>query len=185
MPTELAVFRQFLEQYRKLILWAVGASMVPIFAALFSLTPTWPSGMAGVTAIAQLLVLALVFQLLRSARRRLVSRVMVRSTIILCALLPIYLMLIALFTYTEPLSKMRFTKGYECTEYAKSVSAGRCPFLGLEDIASANYDEEKLWTTVSLSVMKSVIVVAWLGCFATLSVALGAFVVFQMSQQQK
>jgi hypothetical protein len=35
---------------------------------------------------------------------------MVRWTIILCLLVPIYLMLIALFTFSEPISKMRFTK---------------------------------------------------------------------------
>ena len=63
----LALFRNFLQQYRQLILVAVGAGAVPLVAGLASLTPAWPSGIAFVTAVAQLVVLALVFQLLRSA----------------------------------------------------------------------------------------------------------------------
>jgi hypothetical protein len=105
-------FRGFLDQYRRLILVAIGASAVPLAAALASLTPAWPSGITGVTAVAQLLVLALIFQLLKSSRRAVVSRVMVRSSILLCLLMPVYFFLLNLFTYTEPLSNERFTKGY-------------------------------------------------------------------------
>ncbi len=182
---ELAAFRKFVTEYRRLILWAIGGSAVPVAAALLSLTPAWPSGIAGVTAVAQLLVLALVFQSLRSARRRVVTRIMIRSTVILCFLLPIYLLLIALFTYTEPLSKMHFTKGFECTDNAKLVFPNKCPFLGLDEISTARYEEETLWTVPSVSAMKSLIVVLWLGCFAALSTALGSFVVFQMGRKEK
>jgi hypothetical protein len=183
--TELVSFRNFITEYRQLVLLGIGGSAVPIAAALFSLTPAWPAGIAGVTAVAQLLVLALIFQLLRSARRRVVNRVMIRSTILLCMLLPIYLLFIALFTYTEPVSKLRFTKGFECTDDAKLVFHNKCPFLGTDEISTAQYEEETLWTAPSVSAMKSLIVIVWLGCFATLSTILGCFVVFQMNQKQK
>jgi hypothetical protein len=180
--SNLDAFRKFLQQYRRLIA-AGAASAVPLAAALVSLSPAWPSGIAQVTAVAQLLVLALVFQLLRSARRHVVNRIMVRATIILCVLVPIYLMLIALFTYSEPISKTRFTKGFECTERAKQVFSKECPFLGTDEIATAGYEEDTLWTTRSVSAVKSLIVVMWLACFAALSTVLGSFAVFQMGQK--
>jgi len=178
-------FRRFLDQYRRLIAVAVGASAVPFAAALSSLTPAWPSGIAGVTAVAQLLVLALVFQRLGSSRKAVVSRIMTRSTIALCLLLPIYFFLLSLFTYTEPASKERFTKGYECTDNAKIVFEKTCPFLGLDDLKKAEFEEERLWTVQSVSVIKSLILSVWLACFAALSTALGSFAVFQMKQQRK
>jgi asparagine N-glycosylation enzyme membrane subunit Stt3 len=179
----LDVFRNFLDQYRRLIVVAVGASAVPLAAALASLTPAWPRGIAGVTAVAQLLVLALVFQFLQSARRSTVSRIIVRSTVMLCLLLPVYFFLLSLFTYTEPASNERFTKGYECTANARIVFENSCPFLGHDDLKKAEYDEERLWTVQSVSVVKSLILTVWLACFAALSTALGSFAVFQMSRK--
>ena len=181
--SKLDAFRKFLEQYGRLTVSAVAASAVPLAAALASLTPAWPSGIVQVTAVAQLLVLALVFQLLRSARRHVVSRIMVRGTIILCLLVSIYLMLIALFTYSEPISKMRFTKGFECTENAKQVFPKQCPLLGMDEISTARYEEDTLWTTRSVSAVKSLIAVIWLMCFAALSTVLGSFAVFQTGQK--
>lgn len=181
----LDVFRNFLDQYRRLIVVAVGASAVPLAAALSSLTPAWPSGIAGLTAVAQLLVLALVFQLLASSRRAVVSRIMIRSTIALCLLLPVYFFLLSLFTYAEPASKERFTKGYECTAGAKILFESTCPFLGRDELKKAEYDEERLWTVQSVSVIKSLILSVWLACFAALSTALGSFAVFQMKKQHR
>jgi hypothetical protein len=181
----LAVFRSFLDEYKQLILVATAAGAVPLFAALTSLTPTWPSGLVGITAVAQLLVLALVFQLLRSARRTVISRVMVRSTVILCFLLLVYFVLLSLFTYTEPASKERFTKGYECTSEATIAFSKACPLLGFNEIRQAEFEEELLWTAPSVSFMKSVILTVWLASFAALSTALGSFVVFQMEQKHK
>src|SRR6476619_3703408 len=51
------------------------------------------------------------YQLLKSSRRAVVPRVMIRSTIILCLSLPIYFFILSLFTYSEPSTKERFTKG--------------------------------------------------------------------------
>lgn len=178
-------FRGFLDHYQKLILVATGASAVPLAAALASLTPAWPSGITGITAVLQLLVLALIFQLLRSSRRAVVSRVMVRSSIILCLLLPVYFFLLNLFTYTEPLSNERFTKGYECTAKAKIVYGSSCPFLGRDDIKKAEFEEERLWTVQSVSITKSLILIVWLACFAALSTALGSFTLFQVKERDK
>jgi hypothetical protein len=178
-------FRGFLDQYRRLILAAIGASAVPLAAALASVTPAWPSGITGVTAVAQLLVLALIFQLLKSSRRAAVNRVMVRSTILLCLLIPVYFFLLNLFTYKEPLSNERFTRGYECTAEAKIVFGSSCPFLGIVDIKKAEFEEERLWTVQSVSIIKSLVLIAWLACFAALSTALGSFAVFQMKERNK
>jgi hypothetical protein len=110
---------------------------------------------------------------------------MVRSTIVLCVLLPVYCFLLNLFTYTEPSSNERFTKGYQCTVDAKIVFGSSCPFLGRDDIKKAEFEEERLWTVQSVSIIKSLILTVWLACFAALSTALGSFAVFQMKQQNK
>jgi hypothetical protein len=109
----------------------------------------------------------------------------VRSTVILAVTFTIYLILIALFTYTEPQSKTRFTKGFECTQEAKLVYEAKCPFLGSDEISSANYDEERMWTPTSVSLMKWLIFIVWVAFFAALSVVLGSFVIFQSGQKQK
>ena len=106
--TGLAAFRKFVAGYRHLISWAVAGSAgsaIPMAAALSPFTPAWPNGIIQVTAVAQLLVLALVFQLFKSRSRKVITRVMVLSTAIICVLLPIYLLLVTHFVYTEPLSK--------------------------------------------------------------------------------
>jgi hypothetical protein len=180
--TGLDIFHSFLNQYRRLILIGIGSAVVPLAAALASLTPAWPSGIAGITSVAQLLVLALVFQLLRPAGRAAVNKVMIRSIIVLCVLLPIYAVVLDLSTFTEPLSKERFTAGFECTPKAKVNYGDSCPFLGLDQIKEAEYEEQRLWTPQSVSIMKSLILTLWLACFAALSTALGSFAVFQMKQ---
>jgi hypothetical protein len=182
--SKLDAFKNFMAQYGRLIASAVSASAVPLVAAFASLTPVWPNGIVQVTAVAQLVVLALVFQLLRSARRQVVSRIMVRWTIILCLLMAAYLVLIAFFTYSEPISQIRFTKGFECTEPAKLVFPKQCPFLGMGEISTAGYEEDTLWTARSVSAVKWLIAVMWLACFAALSTVLGSFAVFQMGQKK-
>jgi hypothetical protein len=181
--TELAVFRNILREYRALIACAVGGSTIPLAAAFGSLTPAWPSAISGVTAVAQLVVLVLVFQSLRFARRKVVTRAMIRATAILCILFPAYLALIALFTYAEPHSGLRFTKGFICTQDATLVFQDKCPLLTYDEIAVANYEEDRIWTPTSLTAMKLIIVITWLVCFGTLSVTLASFVVFQTAQK--
>jgi len=181
--TQLADFWKLLEEYKRLVWWSLGSSAVPIAAALASLTPAWPSGVAGVTAVAQLLATVFAFQMLKSSRKRIVTRFMVRGALVLCLLFSIYLLLIALFNYTEPQSKVRYTKGFECTQEALLVFGSKCPFLGLDEIAKANYEEERMWTSPSVSIMKVFIVVMWLACFVTLSVILASFIIFQTGQR--
>lgn len=179
--SQLVGFRKFVAEYRKLIVWATAGSAgtaLPLAAAFFSLSPAWPSGIIQVTAIAQLLALALVFQLLKSSGQRVVSRVMISGTIAAAILLPLYVLVVARFIYAEPSSKQRFTRGYECTQNAKLVFPD-CPMLGLGEIAKASFEEEDLWTVPSIAVMKSVIVTLWLALFAAISTALASFVIFQ------
>jgi len=180
--TELSAFRKMLREYRSLLVVAIGSGAAPIAAALVSLSPAWPNAIIGLTTITQLLVAMLVFQLLRSASKRIITRVMVCGIAIICILLPIYLLVTDLFVYSEPQSKMRFIIGFQCTEEAKIVFGDKCPFLGLDEISLANYEEERMWTRTSISVMKSLIVILWLACFSALSVTVASFVLFQANR---
>jgi hypothetical protein len=57
--------------------------------------------------------------------------------------------------------------------------------LGKDEISTAEFEEERLWTVSSISTMKTLIVMMWLALFAALSTALASFVVFQMEQKAK
>jgi membrane protein implicated in regulation of membrane protease activity len=74
MASGLAGFKDLLKEFRGLSAWAVGAGVaVPFAAALASLSPPWPPGVVIVTAIVELVALVLVYQFLKSARRRTIN----------------------------------------------------------------------------------------------------------------
>lgn len=60
--TELAQFKVLLKEYRGAAIWAAGGSVaIPIVAEFVTIVPPYPDGVSIITAIFQLLVLALVF----------------------------------------------------------------------------------------------------------------------------
>lgn len=183
--TGLSDFKKVMKEYNLLIRGAIGNSTVPFVAAFASLTPAAPNNIAGVTAVIQLMVIALVFHLLRTARKIAISRVMIAGSVIVLLLLPIYIFSISQFIYSEPHSNLRFTRGYECTEEAIIVFSNKCPFLGTDDIAKANYDEDKIWTLTSTSLVKVFLVSLWLSLSTAISVLFSSFIIFQIGKTRR
>jgi hypothetical protein len=98
MTSTVEKFFRVQKAYIKLAAWSVTASAVPFFAASASLAPPWPPALAGITAIAQLVVLVLAFQFLGSATKGAVDRVLIAGSIALVTTVLVYLILFRVLT---------------------------------------------------------------------------------------
>ncbi|MFL6261323.1 MAG: hypothetical protein ACJ76Y_16615 [Thermoanaerobaculia bacterium] len=175
-------FKKLLAEFRGLSAWAVGGAVaVPFAAALVDFSPPWPPGIVLVTAVAELIALVFVFQFLKSAKRRSINQVLIVSTAGLSIASVVYLILLSLYTYRVPTTGERFVKGYNCTPEAKALFKDHCPDLGLDELRTAEYEAERLWTRRSLTLMRVALVILWSAAFILLSLTLGAFIVYQMN----
>ncbi len=185
MQPGLVGFKDLLREFRGLSSWAVGGSMaVPFAAALASLSPPWPPAIVLLTAIAELVALIYVYQFLKTARRQTVNRILVLSGLLLAVFGAVYLVAVSLYTYQVPISSERFVKGYQCTPDAAAVFRDKCPDLGLDELKTAEYDADRLWTARSIAVTRIAIVALWLASFIALSVLVGGFLVYQMGESR-
>jgi ABC-type xylose transport system permease subunit len=181
MPSGLDDFKLLLKEYRGLSVWAVGGSLVVPFAAkLADLSPPWPPGIVPVTAVVQLLALVLVFQFFKTAKRRIINWVLLLSIAIFAVTSVIYLSAVSYCTYEVPTTKARYVKGYECTHEAQLVFKSQCPDLGLDELGTAEYEAERLWTRKSIAVIRTALVMIWSLVFVALSFSLGGFLCYQM-----
>jgi hypothetical protein len=183
MQPGLLGFKELLKEFRGLSLWAVGGGVaVPFAAALAALSPPWPPAIVLVTAVVELAALIYVYQFLKKARRRSIDRILRVSGLLLAIFGTVYLVAISLYTYEVPPNKERFVKGYQCTSDAAAVFPKKCPDLGLDELKTAEYDADRLWTARSIAVVRLSIVALWLGSFSALSVLVGSFLVYQMAE---
>jgi hypothetical protein len=170
-------FRSLLKGFRNLSAWALGAG-APFAAGLANLSPPWPSGIVPATAVVELVTLVLVCQLMREVSRTAVTRVLCIGALTFAVLGVLYLYALALYTFVVPTTKERFTKGFECTQDAMVVFGARCPRLGMDDLASAEYEADRLWTPGSIAIVQTGMAAAWASGFVALSTVLGSFLVF-------
>ena len=109
MQSGLVGFKELLEEFRGLSLWAVGGSVaVPFAAALADLSPPWPPAIVLVTAVAELVALIFIYQFLKTAKRKTTNRILAISGLALFLLAAFYLAAVSLYTYDVPTTKQRF-----------------------------------------------------------------------------
>lgn len=181
MQPGLVGFKELLEEFRGLSVWAVGGSVaVPFAAALAALSPPWPPSIVLVTAVAELVALIYVYQFLKKAKRKSINTILAASGLLLVVLGAVYLVAVSLYTYEVPTTKERLVKGYRCTSEALAVFKDKCPDLGLDELKTDEYDAYRLWTAGSITASRLTIVGLWLAAFVALSVLVGSFLVYQM-----
>jgi hypothetical protein len=182
MQPGLVGFKELLKEFRGLSVWAVGGSVaVPFAAALAALSPPWPPSIVLVTAVAELVALIYVYQFLKKAKRKSINKILTVSGLLLVVFGAVYLIAVSLYTYEVPTTKQRFVKGYQCTSEASAVFKDKCPDLGLDELKTAEYDADRLWTARSIAATRLAIVALWLVAFVVLAVLVGSFLVYQMA----
>jgi hypothetical protein len=130
--------------------------------------------------VAELVVLIYVYQFLKKAKRRTINRIIAMGGLALIVVGGIYLTAVSLYTYEVPTTKERFVKGYVCTDEAAAVFKQKCPDLGLDELKTAEFDADRLWTSRSIAATRLAIVGLWLAAFVALSVLVGSFLVYQL-----
>ncbi|MGJ4995752.1 hypothetical protein ACQR0Z_15100 [Bradyrhizobium sp. HKCCYLS3077] len=168
-----------LEDYKKLFAWAVAISIMPFAASLSELAPPWPKQIAAVTAIAQLAVLLLVFQIFRNSPKRVVNRIVVASFLALFSLSAIYIVVLLGFTFQLSGTSERMVRGFYCTQIAQASYPAKCPLLGADEMNEAGYVASRLWTNGSIVMVHVTLVTIWTAAFTALALLVGSFAIFQ------
>ncbi len=172
----LVDLREYLKNVRELWAWAAGAALVPFMANFAELAPPWPPAIVFVTAMFELVALIWAYHSISGVSKAKVTVLLRRCMILLFVATASYLFLLSLLTIKIPGSDIVVVKGFVCTEIAASQFSN-CPWLIAEDMKQAEWDAALLWTTLSISISRVVIVLLWIATFFSLSLFLGAFLV--------
>jgi hypothetical protein len=174
-------FRQVLDDYRSLSLWAAGgAAAIPFVAQFIGVAPPFPDGVAPITAILQLVALAITFHFVSQRSRAFVNKLIIRAALAIALLMIAYLILFSsLVILMDPDRNIALVRGFVCTAEASFLYGQECPFLSKETLALALFQEEDLWTFGSLIAARLVLFFVWLGFFLAVSVFFAAFITYQ------
>jgi len=182
--TGLDDFKAVLKEYSNLAIWVAGGSVaLPFIASFLSIIPPWPKGLDVITAIFQLLTLILVFQTLSGSSRRKVSRNVIILFVACFVTILAYIVVFISFTIYVPAAKRYIVVGYSCTSDAARVYTDTCPDLGYSALAGVAFDEFRLWTKGSITLVRTGLIGIWFVFFVSLSALVGSFLVFQMSKK--
>jgi hypothetical protein len=181
--TGLDNFHTIWVEYRRLWIGLASAS-IPFFAAFSGVAPPWPRQIALLTAVFQLMVVMYVYQTQSRSPRDTVTRNMRWSALLFSTAFFIYLFIFSTFAIYIPGRHEYLVVGFECTEKASETYGSSCPFLGLRELAEAQYDEFVLWTRFSISTTRTVLTAMWCLFFVGLSAFIGQFIVFQKRQSR-
>jgi hypothetical protein len=183
-PVGMQGFWRLLKDVRHLLVWAVGSATIPIVAGFASLYPPWPPAIVQVTALLQVVTLILVYQYLRLSSVKVINRTLFAGAVILCLVSTLYLVALSQFTFTEPISKLRFVKGFVCTKDALALYANLCPWLGDDQLREAEWESARMWTPWSITAVRVALVLLWSTSFVALSSVLGSFIVHQSNARR-
>lgn len=175
---QLQEFKDWVRATNGLVLWSVGAGIFGALVGYFvELTPPWPDYVTPITCAVVLLVFMYVFLSYRRTSRLRARRDFLRAALCLVTFLIVYLFFDSTFVFEANASDVRLVTGYRCTIEAAEQFAN-CPFLTLDQVASAQFDPDLLWTKSSLSIVRLAIFLNWIGFFCSFVFAVALFVLY-------
>jgi|GEM_PF-1318529 len=180
MSHQVGGFEEFLHSFKRLSALAAGSAAVctPLAVGFASIAPPpWPPAILPATSLTQIIVLIFVYRTLRQVRQSAITAIMVIMALCAAILFLGYLGLLSKYTFTIPTDGERVSRGLECTADAKTTFAAKCPDLSLDEIRTANYQADLLWTGDSIMIVRLGLVAVWLLAFACLSTVFGSFLV--------
>lgn len=180
----LSDFRDYFTSFLGIVAAGVASSALVLAASLVKILPAWPGGVLQITAIAQLIVLVFVYQKLEKAPRNRIERTMSIALAFLLLTFALYMSMHSMLIFSMPNGEFG-TRGFVCTIDAKLLFNDSCPFLQLEQIGTANFEADRIWTPLGLMVSRMTILIFWISAFVSLVNLLAAFVVFQRRRVQK
>lgn len=148
------------------ILLCVACLAVPIVASRASIATPWPRESILVTLLVMALLGAAFFELLRSLHRRWTTAGVATGALLMTVGAVAYLVGVAGFSYQQPGVEGLWAKGYVCTEEAFLVFGDKCPDLGLDELSSVEFQEDRLWTSRSIAAVKFSLASAWFAAHA-------------------
>lgn len=175
----LGDFGRVFKDVKTLWAWMAVAASVPLLANLAGLAPPWPSAIAYLTAIFEILMLIWAYHNFKGAGKIIIGKIINIGIPVLFVLLIGYLYVFSNFTYEIEGTGELGIRGYECTEKALRLYSEECPYIKPDNIKKAEWDPTILWTGDSISVVRTMLVTFWILVFIVLTSILGAFVVRQ------
>lgn len=176
----LSAFKKYVRNFEGVSAWAAGGALsIPFLTALAGISPSWPPGIVGITAVVELVALIFVYQFFCKAPRAVINRVLLCSAIALALFGTVFLGFTSLFTYEAPENGKGGVKGFACTSEASTLYPKRCPWLGDAQLENAEWEAEDLWTPQSIAAVRIALLISWSAAFVALSSLVGSFVVYQ------
>jgi hypothetical protein len=131
------------------------ATLSPIILAFLGVAPPWPPGVAKMTAIfALFLSMVSLYSLLNSKKGLSVRRLRLNA-MLLCVLLPLYLVVLNLFTFKIPTTGEVTIVGCGYTENAMLVARANhfdesngCPGSYERMLEAAQYNSYEMWENI-------------------------------------
>lgn len=174
-------FSEFIKQYSTVLVVAFGGALLTLASQFSGLTPPWPEGIVQITAVYQLLVLIVVYQIFDKPHRRQATLAVLLSISIFTLFTFLYLFARYALTFIDS-DGSRELKGLECTIAAFRTYGEACPLLDQAAIANAGNIQTDLWTDVGLAASGSILLLLWLIFFTSVAFAIASFVNFQRDQ---
>ena len=185
LETGIDQFLSLARYYKRIITGALVGSIAPVLAGVANLAPPWPPAVVPMTSLFELTILIMTFQFMQGAKRSKINKVMISAGILTFVFVFLYLGLLSEFVFQEPLSKLRFVKGFNCTEEAKMVFPADCPFFTDDELAKNEWEAQRFWSLASITVVRIGLAVNWFLVFSGLAAIIGSFIVYQMKQKAR
>jgi hypothetical protein len=142
---------------------------LPFGVALLGAAPPTPAGVAFLTILVELALIAGIALALKMASLGALRRVVAGACAVLAIASVLYLAVFSTFTFVTPATGKHWAKGYVCTSDALLLYKERCPFLRIDDLRGAEYDADRLWTPSSIAVVQATLTGSWFAAFAAIA----------------
>ena len=173
------------ERYASALAWAVGAgAALPTSAYQANLSPPWPTGIVLITVIIEIVAIFWAFLSSRKSDDKALRRRSAWSLFGVVFFLVAYLVALSQLEFYGGPAKERLVKGLACTSEALRIPEfkSQCPFLNATLIAKAE-DPERLWTTQSITLSRSLLLALWIGFFLCFAYFLTGIISFLSRQK--
>jgi hypothetical protein len=188
MDTGIDEFFGVLKDVRRVAVFSAGGLIVlPVAASMGGYSPPWPDGIVMITTLMELVILIVTFQVYFNSPKSAITKVVIAAAISLLLFSLIYLLTYSVFVYAIPNNRTRIVLGCGLSRDALSLLNDRGKIAGLDDcpgefyslLKSAQYEADRVYSKLSVSLIRAALDISWLGCFGSLACVCGAFITFQ------